>query len=49
MIENKDWYDFLRDELDSSYFKAILEGIMDFLEHEIFVVYPPKEKIFRLH
>ena len=43
MINNKDWYNFLKDELDSSYFKEI----MDFLEHEIFVVYPPKDKIFR--
>lgn len=43
MIKNKDWYDFLKDELESSYFKKII----NYLDKEIFTVYPSKDKIFR--
>lgn len=43
MIKNKDWYNFLKGEFESSYFEEIIR----YLDQEIFTVYPSKDKIFR--
>jgi uracil-DNA glycosylase len=42
MIKDKDWYNFLKDELESSYFKEIISK----LDKEIFTIYPSRDKIF---
>jgi len=43
MIHDKQWYNFLKEELESSYFR----NIQDYLKKEIFTVYPQKEDIFK--